>query len=38
MTVFKNFEFDVPSDVEHVNVVKAKFDAYFEPNKRLESS
>ena len=33
MTVFKNFNFDVPSDVENVNVVKAKFEAYFEPKK-----
>ena len=38
MTVFKNFDFDVPSDVENVNVVKAKFEAYFEPKKLLKSS
>ena len=38
MTVFKDFAFDVPSDVENVNVVKAKFEAYFEPNKLRKSS
>ena len=36
MTVFKNFDFDVPSDVENVNVVKAKFEAYCEPKKLLK--
>ena len=36
MTVFKNFDFDAPSDVENVNVVKAKFEAYFEPKKLLK--
>ena len=36
MTVFKNLDFDVPSDVDNVNVVKAKFEAYFEPKKLLK--
>ena len=36
MTVFKNFEFELPSDVENVNVGKAKFEAYFEPKKLLK--
>ena len=38
MTVFKNFDFDVPTDVENVNVVKVKFKAYFETRKLLKSS
>ena len=38
MTVFKNFDFDVPSDMENVIVVKAKFEAYFKPKKLLKSS
>ena len=32
------FDFDVPSDVENVIVVKAKFEAYFEPKKLLKGS
>ena len=36
MTVFKNFDFDAPSDAANVNVVKAKFEVYFDPNKLLK--
>ena len=37
MTVITNFDFDVPEDMENVNVVQAQFEAYFEPKKPLKS-